>query len=412
MPSKIPPQFPRGCSVTFAQVLSRHGARDPTASKTVLYNDTIQRLQTSVDRFTDEYAFLADYEYTLGADLLTAFGQQQLVSSGTKFYNRYKQLSGNDIPFIRSSGQDRVVDSAQHWVQGFRDAKSADRSAEHGEHAYPVVNVIIPEKVVGINNTLNHNMCTKFEADDSIARDAESAWADIFIPPIRERLNAGMPGANVSKEETIYMMELCPYETVASPTGAISPFCALFTEAEWHQYGYYETLNKWYGFSHGNPLGSTQGVGFVNELIARMTGQPVHDHTSTNRTLDGSQETFPLGRQLYGDFSHDNDLTAIFSALGLYNDTAQFSETSIVEATEAGGYSAAWTVPFAARAYFEKMRCPEQGEELVRVIVNDRVQPLSQCGSDRHGRCSLSAFIKSLGFAKQGGHWDQCFTKP
>ena len=83
------------------------------------------------------------------------------------------------------------------------------------------------------------------------------------------------------------------YKRVASPLGKISPFCDLFSEEEWHEYSYYETLDKWYGYSFGNPLGPTQGVGFVNELIARMTDSIVHDHTSTNYTLDHDPETFP-----------------------------------------------------------------------------------------------------------------------
>jgi hypothetical protein len=66
-----------------------------------------------------------------------------------------------------------------------------------------------------------------------------------------------------------------------------------------------QTLNKYYGYSHGNPLGPTQGVGFTNELIARLTSQPVNDHTTTNTTLDTSNTTFPLNRKLYADFSHD-----------------------------------------------------------------------------------------------------------
>ena len=118
---------------------------------------------------------------------------------------------------------------------------------------------------------------------------------------------------------------------------------------------------------------------------------------------------FPLGRKLYADFSHDNDMTTIFSALGLYNGTAQFPNDTAIEAQDANGYSAAWTVPFAARAYFEKMECKSHDEELVRVVVNDCVLPLTQCGGDSFGRCKLTAFIHSLGFARTGGHWDQCF---
>lgn len=84
MPSEIPNEVPQGCSITFAQILSRHGARDPTASKTMSYNNTIQKIHSNVKNFTGIYAFLANYEYTLGADQLTVFGQQEMINSGIK----------------------------------------------------------------------------------------------------------------------------------------------------------------------------------------------------------------------------------------------------------------------------------------------------------------------------------------
>lgn len=413
VPSDISADIPHGCSVSFAQVLSRHGARDPTASKTKAYNATIQQLQANVKTFAGPYAFLANYSYTLGADQLTLFGEQEMINSGIKFYHRYEALASKSTPFFRSSGESRVVESAQNFTQGFHAAKLADKRARsHGDSTYPYNIVVIPE-ADGVNNTLNHDLCTDFEngPDSDIADEAQSTWANIFAAPIRDRLNAGLPGANLTIQQTVYMMDLCPFNTVASHNGAISPFCNLFTEEEWHQYGYYETLNKYYGYSHGNPLGPTQGIGFVNELIARLTSKPVHFAASINSTLDANPATFPLNRTLYADFSHDNDMTSIFAALGLYNTTTpMLPNTTVVEAEQAGGYSAAWTVPFASRAYFEKLRCQGQREEMVRVIVNDRVQPLEQCGGDRLGRCGLSAFVESLGFARGGGLWDQCFV--
>ncbi|EMC94391.1 hypothetical protein BAUCODRAFT_124025 [Baudoinia panamericana UAMH 10762] len=406
--SNISDQLPSGCSITFAQMLSRHGARDPIASKTTSYNNTINKIHANVKNYTAAYAFIANYSYTLGADQLTIFGQQELINSGIKYFDRYATLTSRLSPFVRSAGEARVVESAQNWTQGFDSAKLA---AGLSDPTYPYPIVVIPEDA-GVNNTLNHDLCNAFEngPDNSIASSAQSKWTAVFIPPIQARLNAGMPGANLTTTDTINMMDLCPFNTVASLTGAISPFCSLFTEAEWHQYNYYETLNKYYGYSYGNPLGPTQGVGFGNELIARMTNQPVHDMSSTNTTLDNNSTTFPLGRQLYADFSHDNDMTAIFSALGLYNGTGPLSNTTVVEAEQANYYSAAYTVPFAARAYFEKMQCTGQSEELVRVIVNDRVLPLTQCGGDNLGRCTLSKFVGSLGFVQSNGLWNQCFV--
>lgn len=376
-----------------------------------MYNATIQKVHANVKAYPKKYAFLADYQYSLGADQLTLFGQQEMVNSGAKYYQRYEKLASRLTPFIRTADEDRVVESAQNWTQGFHNAKLADKFNLQGDSTYPYPMVEIIE-ADGFNNTLDHGLCTVFEEGpvSTIASNAQSTWAGVFVPAIQSRLNSDLQGANLTVIEIIYMMDMCPFNTVASPTGAISPFCALFTEQEWHQYSYYLTLNKYYGYSNGNPLGPTQGVGFTNELIARMTNRPVEDETSTNHTLDDNPATFELRRQLYADFSHDNDMTAIFSAVGLYNGTKPLSNTTLTEAPQADGYSSAWTVPFAARAYFEKMQCAGSREEFVRVIVNDRVLPMAQCGGDLLGRCKLSNFIESLSFAKADGHWNQCFA--
>lgn len=253
VPSSISPDIPDGCAITFAQILSRHGARDPTSSKTDDYNATILKIKANVKEYSGRYAFLADYEYTLGADQLTTFGQQELVNSGIKFYNRYKDLTQDVVPFVRASGEDRVVESALNWTQGFSATKKTDAGATHGSKAYPFVNVIIPEADYGVNNTLNHDLCTEFEngTDSEIADNAQAIWTQVFAKPIRQRLNAHLPGARLTLEETVFMMDLCPFNTVASPSGELSPICDLFTQEEWHQYNYYETLDKWYGYSYG-----------------------------------------------------------------------------------------------------------------------------------------------------------------
>jgi len=48
-------------------------------------------------------------------------------------------------------------------------------------------------------------------------------------------------------------------------------------------------------------------------------------------------------------------------------------------------------------------------KELVRIIVNDRVIPLQNCGVDDLGRCELGKFVESLSFARGGGAWEKCF---
>ncbi|KAI4183354.1 MAG: hypothetical protein LQ346_006355 [Caloplaca aetnensis] len=429
VPSEIPDVLPPDCNITFAQVLSRHGARDPTASKAKIYSSTIQKLQANVKRFSGKYAFLNSFTYTLGADQLTVFGEREMINSGIAFYDRFTKLANQAIPFVRASGQERVVKSAQNFTQGFHQARSSGKQAD-ASFPYPILS--IPEGD-GFNNTyvgsrdrnnfstcvvdyassLNHALCTEFENNETyntIGSKAQRTFLATFLPSITARLNADLVKANLTAADTISLMDLCPFTTVASPFGTISPFCSLFTKDEWHHYDYYQTLGKYYGYGPGNLLGPTQGVGYANELIARMTGKPVDDHTTVNHTLDGSTETFPLNDALYVDVSHDNDMTAIFSAMKLYDSPIPLSKTFSDHRERSKGYSAAWTVPFAGRAYFEKMKCRGKKEELIRIVVNGRVLPLETCGGDALGRCTLSKFIRSLNFATEGGRWDLCFS--
>ncbi|KAF3022055.1 hypothetical protein E8E14_013169 [Neopestalotiopsis sp. 37M] len=407
--SEIPRSVPKGCDVTFAQILSRHGARDPTLSHTIAYAALMERIHQSVTDYGRHYKFIKDYNYTLGADQLSDFGRQQLANSGIKFYKRYEELTRSDAPFVRSAGQYRVVESADYWTRGFHQARLEDKQANTTD-PFPYNILEIPEGAEW-NNTLSHDACILANEgpNAAVGAEAQATWVNVFVPPIAERLNQNLPGANLTLKDTIYMMDLCPFETVADPNGRLSRFCHLFSKDEWHSYDYYQSLGKWYGWSNGNPLGPTQGVGYVNELIARLTGKPVVDHTDTNSTLDSSPSTFPLDRALYADFSHDNDMSSIFAALGLYNLTEPLSNTTKTPPKATNGYSASWVVPFASRMYVEKMTCGGEDEELVRILVNDRVIPLQNCDADELGRCRLGKFVDSLSFARAGGFWDQCF---
>jgi hypothetical protein len=360
-----------------------------------------------VTKYGTGYEWLKEYTYKLGSEDLTELGQGQMIESGKAFYERYIGLAEKTEPFIRASGSDRVVVSSYNFTQGFY----ASRGESGDDYTDDVL--VIPEES-GVNNTLSHGSCASFEKDDTLGEnDVQTAWGNKFLPPIRDRLNRNLHKAKLSLKDTVYLMDLCPFVTVNTPDGAgQSRFCDLFSTEDWRSYNYFMTLGKYYKYGNGNIMGPTQGVGYVNELVSRLTRKPVHDHTTTNSTLDSNPETFPLDRALYADFSHDNSMVSIFSALGLYNSTGNLPKHHIVPAVRAHGYSSAWVVPFAARMYVEKLECgatrEQKGEEYVRVLINDRVMELDTCGGDEYGRCKLEDFVESLAFARRGGNWDRC----
>ncbi|KAL8818191.1 MAG: hypothetical protein Q9191_007994 [Dirinaria sp. TL-2023a] len=384
-----------------------------------VYGETVRHIQAASKNLTGPFAFLVNYRYDLKSDQLTDFGRQEMMNAGIAFYQRYQSLTAQERPFIRASGQDRVVESAENFLNGFYAAggtksnpvATSERRAPitMSDRFEAVQDILVVPEGPGSNNTLSHGLCPAFEAHH---------YHSLLTPlkPIATRINANVPGANLTLGQVSALMDLCPFSTIASPDpSALSPFCHLFTDAEWRIYDAEKSSSKYFSYGAGSSFGPSQGLGWVNELIARLTNQAVEDHTSVNHTLDSNPTTFPLGRTLYADFSHDNTITSILFALGLYMGSPSASRSppsarlSKGDKPDLAGFKASETVPFAGRAAVEKMICSGEKEEMVRVVVNGRVMPLLQCHDDELGRCTLSQFIASLGFARKGGRWEECF---
>ena len=139
--SSIPRVRPPDCSITFTQLLSRHGARAPTTYKASVYNETISKIHAGAINLTGAYSFLKPYIYDLGSEDLTAFGEQELVNSGIDFFTRYEALTEASAPFIRAAGQERVVRSARKWTEGFHKAKVASGFNTDKDYPYPVLEI-------------------------------------------------------------------------------------------------------------------------------------------------------------------------------------------------------------------------------------------------------------------------------
>jgi hypothetical protein len=147
VPSSISASTPTGCEISFVNLLSRHGARFPTTSKITDYEELFEQIHSQTTSYSAEYEFIKNYTYDLGANDLTAFGQQEMINSGVKFYERYRSLTDVYTPFFRSSSDGRVVESAQNFSQGFHQVRGEI------DPTYPYPILVISEDD-GQNNTL------------------------------------------------------------------------------------------------------------------------------------------------------------------------------------------------------------------------------------------------------------------
>ncbi|KDQ63958.1 hypothetical protein JAAARDRAFT_27630 [Jaapia argillacea MUCL 33604] len=400
---------PQGCTINQVNILQRHGARYPTSGAGKDIQSALQKLKSARlpprtrQGSSNKLHFLKHFVYDLGEADLVPYGASESYEAGRTTFRRYGHLVDEEnLPFVRASGSERVILSATNWTKGF---SFASQSAY-----FPVLSVILDES---LNDTLDDSMCPSATSPSPYT----SIWLSQFAPPITSRLNAAAPGANLTDEDTHNLMSLCPFDSVAhvgQGRKEARKVCKLFSEEEWEAYEYFGDLNKFYGTGYGQPLGPIQGVGYINELLARLTNKPVHDHTQTNTTLDSSPLTFPLNKTLYADFSHDNQMIAIYSAIGLFNQS-HLGFGGILDPRrpdERRTWRVSEMVPFAARMVVERLSCGEGGEEYVRILVNEKVQPLEFCGGSG-GMCALEDFVESQVYARSsgGGDFEKCFEK-
>ncbi|EIM82959.1 phosphoglycerate mutase-like protein [Stereum hirsutum FP-91666 SS1] len=380
------PLIPEGCSLTQAHLLHRHGARYPTTGAAPAQLAAALHNANTTVNVTGPLEFLSTWTYKLGAEILTPFGREQLYGLGVGFRVRYGELlkGFNDFPVWRTTSEGNL-----QFAAGFFGVQSYQTSYHQ----------LIEIESSGFNSTLApYDVCTNANnAVASLGSTQANAWAEIYTAPTIERLSKHITGLNLTASTIIAMQETCAYETVAL---GFSSFCALFTEEEWKQFEYFLDVSFWYGNGPGNPAVAAQGIGWVQELVSRLTRTPISTFdTSVNETIVTSNVTFPLSQPIFVDATHDTIISAIVTAMNL----SIFSAPGPLP-TDHIPDDQTWIVPhispFGSNMVGQVLSCPASDTPThIRFVLNDAVLPLTGiqgCTADKNGLCEIDKFISGL----------------
>ncbi|KAL2838121.1 histidine phosphatase superfamily [Aspergillus pseudoustus] len=420
--------LPPGANITQIHMVHRHGARYPTSgSATAEWAQKLIDSRKNRTVFSGDLAFLNSWDYKLGEAELTARGRQELFDSGVlHFFNYGKLYNAASKIIARTTTMVRMLQSAENFLIGFfGPAWTSNATLE----------VIVESD--GFNNSLAGNkMCENANNDNGATGDeAMDAWRAVYLRNATERFRRQISGSsnlNWTVEDTYNAQTMCSYETVAL---GYSSFCMLFTWEEWEGFAYMTDLKLYGNYGMGSPVGRSIGLGFVEELIARLERHfpdPPEDSIAFNRTLDEQTSTFPLNQSIYFDFSHDNEMFSMLTALGL----TQFGQ--FLPATHPSPKRAlvgSHIVPFAARFVIEVIHAPrpiratrtrngrtldsvyeDRGGETtyVHLLVNQRTVPLGRsiaaCGRRDDGWCELGTFIQAQRYNIEKANYEaSCF---
>jgi hypothetical protein len=262
-------------------------------------------------------------------------------------------------------------------------------------------------------------------------------YASRYLPDATKRLSKLMPeGFNLDVKDTYAMQLLCAYELAYLGE---SDFCALFTKDEWDGFEQSLDIRFFYNHAFGNPTARAQGIGYVEELLARLKGEYIEtSDSSVNSSLTKDEEHFPLGLKFYADFTHDKIVLGTLTALSL-DFLRELPDLKSFPPVAGRKFRISHLVPFAARLVTEVIDCDTKDPEpvkherysasshrleeeekigkhrFVRMKLNGAVVPLSsirggQCKGRSDELCPLEDFLESQAKARERANYRQaCF---
>ncbi|KAJ8612750.1 hypothetical protein MRB53_037326 [Persea americana] len=280
--------LPAGANITQLQMLSRHGSRYPTSTSTIVskFVNATGKLNA-----TGPLSFLNTWTYKLGEQILTPLGRSELFDSGVLHQIQYGHLYPNNGSKIiaRSTTQDRMTKSAEYFLAGFFGQEWTNNATLELILEAGTFN----DSLAGYFNCINNGAAPSSAG----GLNASNTWNAVYLANAQTRLQKYITGVNFTNSDLSNMQSLCAYETVAL---GYSAFCDLFTFEEWQGYEYSIDLDFTGTFGFQSPTGRAVGVGYVQEVRARL----LHHYLTTaggaaNLTLDSNPVTFPLYQSLY-----------------------------------------------------------------------------------------------------------------
>ncbi|SCZ99593.1 BZ3500_MvSof-1268-A1-R1_Chr3-1g06132 [Microbotryum saponariae] len=392
---------PSRCTVEQVIVLQRGGASLPDSKLGTSIQASLAKVVGKGNYSRTEMDFLGNYTFDMGSNgALLPYGEAQSKQAGVQVRKRYchsKGLTESECAnyWISTTDSSALIDSAKNWANGLMEGTGKSTRSPR----------IIPE-----GDHLNNTLAAKCPKLVSSVPSAQQQWRDVWTPAVIQRLQSGQ-SYGLNSTDIINFAHLCALESLA--TSDLSPFCDLFYPSEWSSIEYDADLEKYYSHSYGAPLSRSLAVGYLHELLTRLTKSPSFvekDRTTVNNTSDARESTFPLDRSLYLDFTSDDQLLALLTLLNLFHD-APLSPTLPCPMRS---FVTSRLIPFGASLVVERLACSGNGfwddlaakfsglpTRFVRVVVNDRVMNLAGiCPEDELAEsdtiCRLVAFHKSL----------------
>lgn len=276
----------------------------------------------------------------------------------------------------------RVIDSARLFARGYLGPNATTLGKVYA------INQTDPRSIE--NSLAPSDLCANYKDDPA---GNSTAWADVYLPPIVERINKRLEGLVFTSSDITSFPYLCGFETQI--TGRRSPWCDVFTEKETLQYEYAQDIRYYYGTGPGTDLERNLMLPFLTAIIERFTDGPNATYTNNNQTTP-----FKPG-PLIATFANDGQISQLIAGTGIFDNQKPLTIDRILPNRI---YKASNMTPMRGTVSFERLNCGSKGL-FMRVKLNDAVYPVAKCQSGPGKSCPLADY-KALIYQKSRSFGD------
>ncbi|KAI0826714.1 phosphoglycerate mutase-like protein [Trametes gibbosa] len=405
----ISPSTPAQCTVERAAYILRHGSRYPEPGSFAGWQTLFEKLQNATYTARGPLAFLPSWvppvdDVPHQPLYLTSTGAGEAFHLGVDLRKRYRFTPGGDNFTVWAAGQQRVVDTAAYFVQGY--LSQGNYLSAPAENRGVIVSMPDSVNYTFADSLTPSNGCPTYKGGDTSSK--ASTFRSTYQGQIAARLNHYLDGLALSASDIGVMQDLCGFQ---AEVNGDTRFCDIFEEAEWKNYEYAHDLNYYYGSGPGNPFSATVGYPWLQAV----TGLLASEQSSSANMTEAERAFNPP--PLVMSFTHDNNLPPVVSALGVWNtsSTRGVYPLSPTRPDPNRTFRSSYLVSFLGHIALERLSCdphsPSSGVrhsagridpaagtsaqalKYVRIRINDAVVPVPGCVAGPGSSCPLKDFV-------------------
>ncbi|KAI0674221.1 phosphoglycerate mutase-like protein [Trametes maxima] len=398
----VDPTTPAQCTVERAAYIVRHGSRFPEPGSFAGWQALHAKLQNATYTAHGPLAFLPSWVPPVDDSshqplYLSSTGAREAFDLGVDLRKRYRFTPGGNNFTAWAAGQQRVVDTASYFVQGY--LSQGNYLAAPTENRGIIVSMPDSVNYTFADSLTPASGCPAYKAGDTSAKADD--FRATYRGKIAARINHYLDGLTLNATDVGVMQDLCGFQAEVSGD---TRFCDIFKESEWKDYEYAHDLNYYYGSGPGNPYSATVGFPWVQAVSDILTAP--------------SNASLPVASPLVMSFTHDNNLPPVVSALGVWNSSTHGSGVyplSIKGPDPRRTFRSSYLVSFRGYVALERLSCearkpsssvkhnagklsPAPGtsanaEKFVRLRINNAVVPVPGCASGPGSSCPVDGFV-------------------